>query len=143
MTQIPKISLDEKWRYRFATSDEDFSNPSFDESDWEWTTFTGLTIPKVSPPDVIWLRKRFDLNPAEACIRYFLRCVDSAMPMTVYLRGQKLTESGNDSHLDLDITDYVSLDNNVLVLAIYPAKWDLDPQRAEIYLQPIFCDDLA
>jgi len=142
MTQIPKISLNEKWRYRFSTEHEDFSNPSFDDSDWEWTLFNDVPIPKLSPPDVIWLRKRFDLNPAEACIRYFLRCSDSAYPMTIYLRGQSIKTTGNDAYLDMDITDYVSLDNNVLVLAIRADEWDLDPQKAELHLQPIFCDDL-
>ena len=143
MTLIPKISLDEKWRYQFAPVGDDYSKPSFDDSDWEWTTFTGLAIPKVSPPDVIWLRKRFDLNPSEACVRYFLRCDDSTIPMVVYLRGRKVAETGNDSHIDIDVTDELSLDDNVLVLKLQPAKWDLDSQTQELYLQPIFCDDLA
>lgn len=142
MTQIPKISLDEKWRYHYATASDNFSNPNINDSDWEWTTFTGLDMPKVAPPEAIWLRKRFHLNKSEACLRYFLRCDDSSLPMTVYLRGQKIAELGNDANLDVDVTDYVSLDDNVLALAIHAEKWDLDPQQAEIYLQPIFCDDL-
>jgi len=142
MTQIPKISLNEKWRYHYATKDDNFSNPKFDDSDWEWTTFTDIPIPKGSPPEVIWLRKQFDLKPSEACIRYFLRCDVSSYPMTVYLRGQEVAQSDNDSNIDIDITDELSMDNNVLVLAIYASRWDLDKQVTEMYLQPIFCDDL-
>ncbi len=143
MTNLPKISLDEKWLYQFATTDDDFSMPTIDDSDWEWTTFTSIAVPKVSPPEIIWLRKRFELNPAEACIRYFLRCDDGAYPMKVYLRGEIVAESGNDSYIDVEVTDYLSLDDNVLAIAIYASKWDLDPQDSELYLQPIFCDDLA
>lgn len=142
MTQIPKFSLNEKWRYRYATDSEDYSSPSVDDSEWEWTLFTDVPVPKLSPPDVIWLRKRFDLNPAEACIRYYLRCSASSYPMTIYLRGQAIDKRGNDSFIDLDVTDYLSLDDNVLVLAIRADEWDLDQQQAELYLQPIFCDDL-
>jgi len=122
---------------------EDYSQPNFDDSGWEWTTFTKLAVQKVSPPDAIWLRKRFDLNPPEACVRYFLRCDDSAIPMIVYLRGQKVAETDNDSHLDIDVTDELSLDDNVLVLKLELAKWNLDSQTQELYLQPIFCDDLG
>ena len=142
MTQIPKISLNEKWHYRFATEQESYSNPAVDDSDWEWTLFTEVPIPKVSPPAVIWLRKRFHLNPMEACVRYYLRCDRNSYPMTVYLRGHAVAQGSNDSYLDVDVTDYVSLDDNVLALEIHADKWDLDTQEAELYLQPIFCDDL-
>ena len=106
MANLPKISLDNQWRYRFSTADDDLATPSLNDSDWEWTTFTSLVVSKVSPPDVIWLRKRFDLNPTEACIRYFLRCDDSVYPMTIYLRGDVVAQTGNDSYMDIDITDY-------------------------------------
>lgn len=142
MTQIPKISLNEKWRYRFAAQEESYSDLSLDDSDWEWTRFNEVPIPKLSPPDVIWLRKRFDLNASEACIRYFLRCDNTSYPMNVYLRGELIAQSGDHSFLDVDVTDYVSLDDNLLVLEIRADEWALEPQEDELYLQPIFCDDL-
>ena len=143
MTQIPKISLNEKWRYHYASESEDYSGVDVDDSDWKWTTFTDILIPRLSPSDVIWLRKRFDLNPAEACVQYFLRCKNIAYPMTVYLRGQKVIAGEANSRINVDITNYVALEDNVIVLEIHADKWDFDLQNADINLQPILCDDLV
>jgi len=114
-----------------------------DDSNWEWTVFTALEVPRLTPPDVIWMRKRFDLQPTEACMRYFLRCDRSSYPMRLYLRGKLIEQTGNDDAIDIDVTDFLSLDDNILVLAIHARQWDLDPQISDLYLQPIFCDDLV
>lgn len=142
MVLIQKIPLHEKWRYCYATLSEDYSSVTIDDSDWDWTTFTEIPNLAMSPDDVIWLRKRFDLNPTEACIRYFLRCDGCAYPMTIYLRGQAIAHYDIGSNLDVDVTDYVSLDDNILVLAIRFGGVGLDLQDVKLYLQPIFCDDL-
>jgi hypothetical protein len=142
MGQNLKISLNNKWRYCYATKSEDYSDVTVDDSNWDSITFTDIPIEEMSPHDVIWLRKRFDLTPAEACVRYFLRCEGRAYPMTIYLRGQAIAQYDKEAYLDVDVTDYVSLDDNVLVLMIRFDGQTVDLQQTELHLQPIFCDDL-
>jgi hypothetical protein len=142
MVQISKFLLNTNWRYCYATKSEDYSSVTVDDSDWDLVAFTDIPISKMSPHEVIWLRKRFDLTPAEACLRYFLRYEGRAFPMTIYLRGQAIAQYDKNSVLDVDVTDYVSLDDNVLVLAIRFKGQGIDLQQAELFLQPIFCDDL-
>lgn len=142
MEQILKISLNNKWRYCYAKKSEDYSGTTVDDSDWDSITMTDIPIEEMPSYDVIWLRKRFDLTPTEACVRYFLRCEGSIYPMTIYLRGQAIAQYDKESYLDVDVTDYVSLDDNVLVLMIRLDGQGLDLHQAELHLQPILCDEL-
>lgn len=142
MTSIPRISLNEEWRYRFASQNEAYFEPDFDDSDWEWTLFDSIPISNTAPPEAIWLRKHFDLLENENCIRYFLKCTNLVYPTQIYLRGTVITSTAMGTALELDVTDHVTLNNNVLVLAINASQWDLSPQTEDLYLQPVFCDDL-
>ena len=142
MEQISKFLLNSNWRYCYATKSKDYSHVTVDDSDWDLATFADIPISKVSSHELIWLRKRFDLTPAEACLRYFLRGKGWGFPMTIYLRGQAIAQHDEESVLDVDVTDYVSLDDNLLVLAIRLNGQDLDLQQADLFLQPILCDDL-
>ena len=140
MEQLSKISLNIGWHYRQATESEDYAGLSIDDSKWEQVDFGDIEKPS---SNIIWLRRRFDLTPMTACVRYFLRCDESGYAMTIYLRGQVVAEVDRDSAIDIDVTDYVSLDDNVMVLAIRTHESDFESQGTELYLQPVLCDDLA
>lgn len=142
MDQTLKISLNEDWRYYYTTQNDDFSQSAHDDSEWEWLSFNELSNIELSPSGVVWLHKRFTLNPSEACIRYFLRCEKGLYPMEIYLRGKLIAKTKNDESIDIEVTNYLSLDDNVLVLAIEAEKWNPMLGQSGLYLQPILCDDL-
>jgi|GEM_PF-1866632 len=142
MLQLQQISLNTNWQYHFADQSDDYSSVTHKNSNWDWTTLTDFPPAEVSAHYGLWLRKSFDLHPTEACVRYFLCCDVMAYQMTIYLRGQVIVQCERGDVLDVDITDYVSLDDNVLVLAIRLDGQTIDAQPTELYLQPIYCDDL-
>jgi len=141
MEQLRKILLNTRWQYYKSTQVEEYLDVKSDDSHWEWTTLTNLPISNRVSDDVLWMRTWFNLTPTDACVRYFLRCSGCAYPMQVYLRGQVITQiDGVD--VNVDVTDYVSLDDNLLVLAIRVDPTTKNTQQLKLYLQPIYCDDL-
>ena len=143
MIQLQKISLNTNWYYRFAPQSDDYSRESLNNVGWTLRAFSDVPFSKMSLQNVLWLRKWFDLNPRDACVRYFLRSDLRVYPMTIYLRGQAIAHYDNDLSLDVDITDYVSLDDNALILALNLGGQEfIDRHKAELYLQAIYCDDL-
>lgn len=143
MADLQQISLDTNWQYHFAIQSEDYSSVIADNATWDSMSFTEFPLLDISPSGILWLRKQFDLNPTETCVRYFLQCDAIAYPMTIYLRGQMIAQYDDNVGLDIDITDYVSLDDNLLVLAMHLDGHTNDIQQAELVLQPIYCDDLG
>lgn len=142
MEQLQKILLNARWQYYESTETDDYLNVKLDDSHWEWTsTFSELPISNRAETDVLWVRKRFELTPTDACVRYFLRCTGCVYPMTVHLRSQVIAQV-DDMGLDVDVTDYVSLDDNLLTLAIRFNRQIENTKPLELYLQPIYCDDL-
>lgn len=143
MEKITKISLNKNWQYCIADMSEDFSSPQLDDSDWAYVPTIDFDLLMRASSDRVWLRQRFDLSPTDVCVRYFLRCAGCSVPMTIYLRGRVVAIYRADEALDVDITDYVSLDDNVLALAIAPLGSGFDVNLMDMYLQPIACDDLT
>ena len=140
MAELQKVSLNTNWQYRFAPESDNYSSVTMDDSDWSLTDFADIPIMNTSLHNILWLRKCFDLLPTDACVRYFLRSHGHVYPMTVYLRGQAIVHC--DGVLDVDVTDYVSLDDNILVLAMRLEGQTLDTAQVALYLQAIYCDDL-
>jgi hypothetical protein len=143
MKNITIKSLNKNWQYCAADINEDFSSPQLDDTEWAYVTDVGFDALMRAPSDMIWLRQRFDLSLTDVCMRYFLRCDGCFVPMTIYLRGRVVAIYRADEALDVDITDYVSLDDNVLALSIAPLGSGFDVNRMDMYLQPIACDDLT
>ncbi|MEM6528718.1 MAG: hypothetical protein AAF653_10515 [Chloroflexota bacterium] len=85
-----------------------------------------------------YLQHRFDLEPAEMCVRYELQ-IENAPPTTkVYVNDNLIAESAGEI-LRLDITDYVSLDKNRLSLRV-DCVADREHQFEAVYLVQIPCD---
>jgi hypothetical protein len=141
MEQLQKISLNTSWQYIYSAQSEDYSSVIRDNSDWSLIDFADVPTLAHASHNVLWLQQRFDLMPTDVCVRYFLRCVGYSYSMTVYLRGQEIAQSDKVG-LNVDVTDYVSLDDNVLVFAIRLNKQTIATQQVDIYLQPILCDDI-
>lgn len=140
MTTLPRISLAKNWRYRYAPVQEKFSGTDVSDSDWAVANWADIII-KDAGAKKIWARNRFHLEPTMECVRYFLRTDRFVFPAQVFLRGKLIAEVSLNESLDLDVTDEVSLSNNILMLAIDPSGWKQE-KPADLYLQAIFCDDL-
>lgn len=143
MTTLPKISLNEKWRYHNTADAQNYAAVNVDDSDWEWTLFTELPISSIPASTTVWLRNRFDLLQTEECVSYFLRCDYCAFPMKCYLRGKLIADVPARAALDFEITDFVTLDDNLLVVSIQADAKLVEAQTNELYLQPIFCQELG
>lgn len=141
MENLQKIVLNTRWQYYESTQTQDYLNVRLDDSHWEWTTLADLPISNRGANDVLWIRTRFSLTPTDACVRYFLRCAGWAYPTRIYLRLQEIAQV-DATDLDVDVTDYVSLDDNLLTLAIRLNRQTKHKQHFELYLQPVYCDDL-
>ena len=108
-------TLSDGWEYRAG-------------DDWQ-----PLTAPEAITPGT-WLRRRITLQPMTTCLHYFLRA--GGRVGQVEVNGRTVVENGaGGTALDLDITDFVSLGENTLLL------YALEPLH-DVRLQPVPCDDL-
>ena len=80
-------------------------------------------------------RRRFALTPLDFCARYWLHVESAPGPLTVVLRGEVVAH-GIAAGTPVDVTDFVSLDDNLLELST-PAEGDL----GAVWLQALPCDD--
>jgi hypothetical protein len=138
MTNLNSISLDHNWRY-FPMEDTDsvYGASELDESSWG-------VLPTLSdyPRDVIAysgslnLRRTFDLQPiGDVCLRYHLHLATAPAGTQIFINGWHAGTTQADKSLISDVTDYVTLDGNVLLLKL-TRKGDLHG----LMLQPIPCE---
>jgi hypothetical protein len=96
MMTIPYISLNLKWRVG------DTELPSLRHWSWEQRP--------------VWLRHTFDLQPAEACMRYILQIKDLPPRTRLYLNERDLGELAPP--FQLDVTDFLTLEDNSIAFWI-------------------------
>ena len=93
----------------------------------------------MSPGQVNWLRKRFELEAGEDCLRYRLCAKEMPCTVKVYLRGELLTALDAGTKLSLDVTNFVSLDDNLLALEINPDEKVSSERSLKFWLAAEFC----
>lgn len=115
------ISLDSDWRY-YPTEvvDAAFGGSELDESSW------GI-LPQLAdyPRDLIAgcgtlnLRHTFDLEPiGDVCLRFHLDLKHAPIGTQVYVNGWHVGTMQMADSLHADVTDFVSLENNLLLLKL-------------------------
>ncbi len=132
------VHLDHDWRY-FPTEDLD---PAYGASQLDESSWGVLNDLKDVPRDVVafygtlHLKKTFDLEPiGEVCLRYHLH-LESAPPATqVFVNGWHVGTTQAEKALVSDVTDYVTLEGNVILLKVSRKKGDI----GAVYLLPIPC----
>lgn len=138
MTNLSPISLDHNWRY-FPTEDMDpaYGASLLDESSWGV-----LARIEDFPRDVVrsyselHLRHLFDLEPiGDQCLRFHLMIDEAPQGTQFYINGWHVgtVEAGS---LISDVTDFVTLEGNVLLLKLTSARGTFRRLR----LQPVTCD---
>jgi hypothetical protein len=118
---MDKISLDTDWRY-FPTEvmDAAYGVSELDESSWG-------VLPQLSdyPRDLIAfsgtlnLRRTFDLEPiTDVCVQIHLHLEHAPIDTQVYVNGWHVGTTKASEVLHADITDYVSLEDNLILLKL-------------------------
>lgn len=138
MAPLTPIVLDHDWRY-FPTEDMDpaYGASLLDESSWGV-----LARIEEFPRDVVQfyrelhLRRRFDLEPIEdQCLRFHLMVDEAPKGTQFYINGWHVGTAAG-SPLISDVTDYVTLEGNVLLLKLTSARGAFRGLR----LQPVPCE---
>ncbi len=118
---LKSISLETDWRY-FPTElmDAIFGASELDESSWG-------VLPRLAdyPHDLIAvsgtlnLRRTFDLEPIhDVCLRMYLDLKHAPTGTQVYVNGWHVGTVQTAGTLHTDVTDYVSLEDNLLLLKL-------------------------
>src|SRR3954465_3301037 len=118
---IKSISLESDWRY-FPTEvmDTTFGASELDETSWG-------VLPQLAdyPRDLIAvsgtlnLRHSFDIEPiGDVCLRFHLDLKHAPMGTQIYVNGWYVGTVQMDASLDADVTDYISLEDNLILLKI-------------------------
>ncbi len=131
------ISLNAAWRLHQSSEDSAVAKPGFDDSTWKLASLDEL--PSLVLGEPTWIRKRFALDASEDCLRYRLCCTATPLSMYLYLRGQLIAEVAAESCLALDITDHLSLDDNLLAIEIKSGSRLDSGCKLEVWLEAEFC----
>lgn len=91
--------------------------------------------------DALACRAGFWLEPLDVCARYLLHLNDAERPYRLRLGG--LTTDVDAGSTELDVTEYVMLEDNLLVLTWAGAGGDARPPIGAVWLQAIACEDGA
>ncbi len=132
------IALETDWRY-FPTEvmDVAYGASELDESSWG-------VLPKLAdyPRDLIAvsgtlnLRHTFDLEPiGDVCLRFHLHLDRAPIGTQVFVNGWHLGTLQSTEPLQADITDYVSLEDNFILLKLTHSG-DLH----DVSIQPVPCE---
>ncbi len=140
MTNLNPISFEKNWRY-FPTEDLDptYGGSELDADSWgvldSLNDWTGELLSRF---ETLHLRQIFDLEPiGDICVRYVLHVDAAPENTTVFVNGWHvgMTEAGKT--FAADVTDYVTLEGNILLL-----KVSKKGALKDIWLQPVPCETL-
>jgi hypothetical protein len=140
MTHFPSISLNTDWRsYPPDDTDPLYSASQLDDSSWDHLSILA-DWPRhlLGQAETIHLQRKFDLEPiGDVCIRIFLHLEAAPEATSVYVNGWHVGTSQSEQPLIADVTDYVTLQDNVLLLKVSKAG-----RLGAVSLQRIPCDEV-
>ena len=137
MTNLDPISLDTNWRY-YPTEDSDptYGSSETDEASWGvLDTLTDWPREMLPQSEILHLSHSFDLEPiTDICLCIMLHVDAAPEGTTVYVNGWHVGTLEAGKSLVSDVTNYVSLDGNQILLKL-SKKGDLHGVR----IQPVPC----
>ena len=135
---MKSIPLDADWRYfPNEVMDAAYGVSELDESSWG-------VLPNLAdyPHDLIAvsgtlnLRRTFDIEPiADVCLRFFIDLQHAPKGTELYVNGWHLGTHQNDEALHADVTDTVSLEDNLILI-----KLTHSGELSGLSLQSVPCD---
>lgn len=136
------MSLDKDWLYYFASNPQnDYSQPDVNEAGWiPLPEISDWTVANSAHTGVDWFRRHFTLMPMDGCVRYLLQIEVVPENLTVYINGKKVSDTRTKQDFKADVTDYVTLDENIIALRLTPRSNNAGGSFEKIGLQPIPCE---
>jgi hypothetical protein len=138
MANLNPIPLEKDWRY-YPTEDVDPAYGSSELDEASWGVLNALSAwPRrlLAQADTLHLRHTFDLEPiTDICLCYLLHVETAPAGTTVFVNGWHVGTIEPGKALVSDVTNYVSLENNVILLKM-TKKADLQG----FWLQPVPCE---
>ena len=132
------LSLDTDWRY-FPTEVMDVAYGASELDESSWGVLHNLSdYPRdlIATTGTLNLRHTFDLEPiGEVCLRFYLNLTVAPKDTQVYINGWHVGTFQAGQPFHVDVTDYVSLEDNLLLLKITRRG-----ELARISIDPIPCD---
>lgn len=115
------IALDADWRY-FPTEimDAAYGVSELDVSSWGvLDELSGYPRDLIAVTGTLNLRRTFDLEPmGSACVRIHLHCTIAPADTAIFINGWQVGVVQAGQPLDADITDFVSLEDNLILLKV-------------------------
>jgi hypothetical protein len=137
MRAFPMISLDSDWRGTILWSSDGGSVAESHHhfprlSDWRYEGETSNHMD---------LQRQFYLEPTDDCVRYVLH-IDDVPGKVDVLINESPGQVGSlaAGALQLDITDFVMLETNTIVLRVHLATLRLEGAFGAIYLRQVPCE---
>ena len=118
---MQSIPLDDDWRYFPAeVIDAAFGASELDESSWGvLPLIAGYPRDLIAVSCTLNLRRTFDLEPiGDVCLRIHLDLGHAPIGTQVYVNGWHVGTLQSAGTLHADITDYVSLEDNLLLIKL-------------------------
>ncbi len=138
MTALTPIVLNTDWRsYPPEEIDPVYGASQLDESSWDIiSTLSDWPRHLLGHNGTVHLRRKFDLEPiGDVCLRFMLRLEAAPDGTAVYVNGWHAGTIQQGQPLTSDVTDYVMLEGNVLLLNV------TEPGRfGEVQLRRVPCD---
>jgi hypothetical protein len=138
MTDLAPIPLDSDWRY-FPTEDLDPADTvaQLDESAWGvLPTLADYPREVVSFYRLLHVQRCFDLQPIDdLCVRYHLHLDHAPDGTQVYINGWHAGTVQSGKSLISDVTDFVTLEANLLLLKI-----NREGDLRGVSLRPVPCE---
>ena len=141
LLDMQPISLDSDWHY-FPT---DVIVAAFGGSELEESSWGGLPRLSEYPRDIVGfsgvlnLRRTFDLEPiTDVCVRYQLHLEHAPSDTEIYINGWYAGTTVLGQSFEIDVTDNVSLDDNLILL-----KLSHTGKLHGLTLHPVPCETLS
>jgi hypothetical protein len=135
MTDIPAISLDDNWHYRYFPALQtgeianDYGGVLRSITDWAVLEF---------PQATAWVWRTFTLEATDFCVRYYLHVTLLPQVALIVINDHKIKPPTTPPPYILDVTDYVTLEENVIGFRVTGAGGTF----GHIHLQAVACDEL-
>jgi hypothetical protein len=135
---MKSIALETDWRY-FPTEvmDAAYGASELDESSWGvLSQLADYPRDLIAVSGTLNLRRTFDLEPiGDVCLRFHLHLERAPIGTQVFVNGWHLGTLQSTGSLESDITDYVSLEDNFVLLKLIHSG-DLHG----LSIQPVPCE---
>ncbi|MBZ0280969.1 MAG: hypothetical protein K8L97_09520 [Anaerolineae bacterium] len=134
MMNLTPTQLDLDWQYQLSRSLETEQALKSD-----WAQLKQLEMwdgKKLSSYPVAYLRRLFDLQPIDdVCIRYWLHIDHAPDETQVWINAFEAGQTWAGEAFRVDVTDYISLENNEILLRVYQQG-----SIGKLWLEPVPCE---